>query len=329
MMQILHASDLHLFSTGTLATHPAATYPPLNQLYSRSYPQAQQRLRRGLFEAADGRPSAFIISGDIVAFPDEAFDAINQEHYDYIESLRSSLPPPSPLLAILGNHDWDRNQVTNFRNTRFDTVRRILQRPTMVYYPESPIPVLFFLVETTHQIYPARGEIDNRTLAYLRARFDDGRNGRLSFRRSARLSGYEYDQAMKILVLHHYPLDLAAYQGRLSSIVHFFLLLRNWRSLIWDCRRNVDLFLFGHSHIPNVVALAGSVFIDCGSTLATSWYGPPLDAQFQKISTENQQQIKVESFKWRDDLDRFTISQEATFSKSPSRRWTLSSLKVL
>jgi 3',5'-cyclic AMP phosphodiesterase CpdA len=307
MIQLLHISDLHLFTPGTLgfllsrfqATLKRLGHVPyVGEAYSFAYQPAQDELPAALRQVAEDLPTVLVLTGDICSLPYEhpLHHYIDPILYEYVATLFRTRDVPFVFLPILGNHDLDHNGYSNFRGTRFDIHHNILSYPRTFVHRVAGIDIVFFVINTAATILPATGKIDPNTLTYLSTRFTAGLNGRLK-----RLSAEQYRRAIKILLLHHYPLPRNAYGQRLSRLDDFSLRLKNARDLLDKCRNKIDIFLFGHSHLPVRDVVMGSIMIDAGSTLASNG-SSPRNAQFQSLRILNADAISVLGFVWDDSI---------------------------
>ena len=260
-MQLIHISDLHLFQP--LGLHNGILYlqnalqrvlsgASFAHLYTFAYHNAQRELPNALRGVLSSEDTIFTVTGDIAALPyDDPTRDIDGKYYPYISSLITAVGADAAIM-LLGNHDWPLFGSTHFASTRFQTIHRIGDAPRREYFRGSAATLIFFVIDSTSMILPATGEIPAATLGSLAQWFSDGTNGALSFDDGTIFTAQQYADALKIGLLHHFPISQAAYGGRLSWPAYFSQYLKNRRDLINICRSDIDLFLFGHSHHPLV-----------------------------------------------------------------------------
>jgi 3',5'-cyclic AMP phosphodiesterase CpdA len=306
MLQIIHISDLHLTAPGSgaaLKAWLANKFPPVAHFYSVAKPYIRYGLRRDLKNIALLSPTPIVLAltGDITAWPYDTDQKI-ERYYDYIEELISFLPIGSILLPVLGNHDWIDDYTTGFSSTRFQQVYRITE-PRYIPFDVDGIKAIFFLIDSNNGFTPAAGLVDGNTLTWLERSFQDGQQGRLKRISPGgleeRISPEDYNGAVKIVLLHHPPLPVSAYGGAFLPFDYKkHVELVNAQNLVKVCGGNIDMFLFGHTHIPTGQAFDGFVMINAGPTLAipppTSWFLP----NFQMIRILDRDAIEVQTFYW-------------------------------
>jgi hypothetical protein len=332
VLQILHVSDLHLFVPGALQKDLLLLKSqgggfPLQQiahLFTFSWGPAQDALPHAFRMVAGNVPATLILTGDIAALPYDHPQDIEQHYYRYVNCLLGALPPDSRSVVLLGNHDWPMKADTPFRNTSFDSQLRVLSGPRAVYRSVDGHIVIIFAIDTTRAILPATGALnalDPHTDTYLKEQFRRGRSGLLTTEDGALISGKTYRNSLKILLLHHYPLPATSYWGRLGWFEDRFLRLLDRAHLIDICKGEIDLFLFGHSHLPCIQVHRGHVMIDCGSTLATSTVASPPDAQFQKITVNDSGIIEVISYVFDGSRSDYIECDRSYFRRAASGLW--------
>ncbi len=329
MLQILHISDLHLFIPGSLhddfvqlKKNQGFPYRQLAQLYTFAWTPAQNALADALHKVAGDQPALLILTGDIGALPYATAPDVEACFYSYVRSLIDVLAPSSEILIILGNHDWTDGQTTPFSTTSFDTVHQVRGGSRTAYFSQGVSKAIIYLVDSTNAILPATGEVSQASLNYLRDHFRDGHNGAFVLRDQSLVSQDSYDQAIKVLVLHHYALPSTAYWGRLRWWEHLELRLRNRPGLMRVCRNEIDILLFGHSHCPTFQARGGPIMIDAGSTLGTITVASPPDAQFQRILVQDPRTVQVEGYVWDGIKSDFVNCSRMPFRRNKTGVWS-------
>jgi len=269
MLRILHISDFHLVSgsatvSGVFSFLSSQGFPILAQYYGFADQIVQAALPIELARIASGVPSIVALTGDIAAWPYDAPPLIDADYHPYVQSLAAALPPTSKTLPILGNHDWEIPLITvstPFLQTNFQTDYEIADSRVRVF-AANDLHVVFFLIDSNRGIIPATGEVTPQTRSFLGQAFADGRTGQLG------ISDSEYDAAIKLLLLHHSPLPYHEYGGSLSRRDARSLELTNALPLLDLCKDDVDILLFGHTHIATVKSFRGFIAIDGGTALA-------------------------------------------------------------
>jgi 3',5'-cyclic AMP phosphodiesterase CpdA len=298
MLRILHISDFHLVSgsatlSGVFGFLSSQGFPILAQYYSFADQIIQAALPIELARIASGVPSIVALTGDIAAWPGDAPPLIDAHYHPYVQSLAAALPPSSKILPILGNHDWEipfTTVSTPFLQTNFQTDYEIADSRVKVFGANN-LHVVFFLIDSNKGILPATGEVTHNTQSFLGQTFADGRKGQLG------ISGSEYDAAIKLLLLHHSPLPYHEYGGSLSRRDARSLELTNALPLLNLCKDDVDILLFGHTHVATVKSFEGFITIDAGTTLAR--LGPnQTTCTLHVIDLLGRDTVQVESFHW-------------------------------
>lgn len=302
MIQVIHISDLHLWVPGNLGGMFAwlsGNLPFVHHVYTFADEAIKFALPMELNQIAAAYPTILALTGDIAAWPNDHSSDIEGEYYTYIEQVRSLLPHDPKLALVLGNHDWGNGQPfnrhdTHFLNTSFQRLYNIAT-PRCFTIRSSNVKAVFFLIDSNEAVLPATGRIDPDTLDFLRQGFDDGRQGRL-----LNLSTEDFNDALKILLLHHPPLPYTAYTGVVNWSTYHLLELINAPDLMSVCGDYIDLFLFGHIHIPIRTSYNGFVMIGAGTTLGTEVTASSPTPNLQRIRISNSDTINVESFFWKD-----------------------------
>ena len=325
MLQIAHISDLHLIDLNnssvvaqnlhSLANH----YTQVSTYFAYAEPRVQLGLLNDLPIAAKRLPTTVVLSGDIGAWPGDSPTVIDQDYYSYIQMLVRSLPPGSALLPILGNHDWGSSYSpafriltgvggthTNYETTQFES-RYSITKPQFTIKRDSGVTAVFFRIESNISCIPATGRVSSTTLDWLTDTFARGEKGLLG------LTTDEYKSAMKILILHHSPLPLHEYNNAISANDYSQLQLINADQLLYYCRKDVDMILFGHTHLPVARAYDGFLTINAGATL--SIYGSPFLANFHMIRITNPDTVEVETFFWQRPSFSSLGSKPLTFKR--------------
>lgn len=298
MLQILHVSDFHLTSGivqsfGSLGAWIkwASSVPPLAHYYTTANRRIQRALAVELARIAASQPTQLVLSGDIAAWPGDSSNVINSVYYNYVAGLRNALVAGCQLFAVLGNHDWGDGlpfqHTTNFVATQFQQQYQIID--SRVYRVQAGgLNAVFFLIDSNVTMVPATGYIAPGALNFLQQAFQNVRT---------RMSPQEYEGAVKILVLHHSPLPYSAYDLSLTRREGRQLELTNAQNLLSACKDDIDVFLFGHTHIPTRQVYDGFVMLDGGTTLgSTFWTWFPANLNLLRIVDSDT--IDVQSLSW-------------------------------
>jgi 3',5'-cyclic AMP phosphodiesterase CpdA len=330
VLKIVHISDLHLALpygvhraildiSQLLQNVPGGSW--ITKRYTYAYEPAQDELPNALRGCLIGNEALLAITGDIAAAPYDNPNDIANEYYRYVSELRSAADG-AKLLPILGNHDFPFTSPTPFKKTDFDRVHQITVLPRYEYFRGSTTTLIFFLLNSTDAILPATGEVPGPTLAWLKDAFTQGHQRGLTFQDGMQFDPKEYDFALKIGVLHHFPLPRSAYGVRLGLFEYLLNRLINWPNVIDTCKGEIDLLLFGHSHVPVLTVIEGMIAVDAGSTLACDSANSPVDAQFQLIQIHDQRTIEVISHRWDDGKPRmFVPVSPVRFERKPIGEW--------
>lgn len=296
MVQIVHISDLHLIPKGGWRSHvqflAGKKVPILRNYWTVADPIVKGALRNQIGALVAPGRVMLVLSGDIAAWPTDS--AIGSGYINYIESL---IPTGSLLLPVLGNHDWysDKSPAgrgTNFSGTRLDADYNILQ--PRVHVELGPgLRVIFFLIDSNETMIPATGCISAQTLQFLTDCFDDGHKGALNG-----LTTTEYELSIKVLILHHSPLSQVCYDGMLPQSLYSKLELTNADDLIKLCRRDIDLFICGHTHVPVAIARDSFVFADGGTTLGLSSVARSPSPGLNLIKILDRNLVMVSNYSW-------------------------------
>lgn len=305
MTQIIHISDFHLVAKGTwqaLLAQAAQVYPlgrHLPNLYSVAIPSIKAELLSAVPRLAKGQPSALVITGDISASPTVQLPTINGEFYCYVSSLIRALPADSVLVPLLGNHDWHDTQgvgvrQTNFSGSKLDTEYEV-QKERYEFFDQSDPPVIFFILDSSEFMVPATGDIKPSGFKLLKDGFDAGPKSGLN-----NLRDDEYERAFKVVLLHHSPVQQLTYDGLLAPWWYQRLELKNRDQLLDICKEDIDMFLFGHMHVPLPIADDGFIMIDAGSAIAlpprTSV--PSCTIQVIRVEDSNSVMVETHSYSW-------------------------------
>jgi predicted phosphodiesterase len=305
LTQIVHVSDFHLFAKGSwqaLLAQFAQTGQLgrwLPNLYTVALPRIKAALPLAVARIANGQPSALVISGDITTSPKVQLSAINGEYYLYVDSLIGNLPAGSVLVPLLGNHDWDRPfgagpRQTNFSGSHFGTNYQIHEERYEFFDALDP-KIVFFVLDCSDTMVPATGEIKPSGFKLLSDGFIAGRNNLLG-----NLPDDEYERAFKIVLLHHSPVRQLTYDGLLTPWWYRRLELKNRNPLLDACKEDIDMFLFGHTHVPLPVADEGFIMADAGSAMAVPPHTSLPSCTIQVIRIEDSSSVTVEthSYSW-------------------------------
>lgn len=289
MIRILHLSDFHLygdiFSVSRLfKVLSSFRFSPLRQTYSYANDIAKVALPTDLIKLTQELGAVQVddvivaMTGDITAWPANP-KIIDGQYFGYFKEIKSSVGGSVETLVTLGNHDWGGYvfgpriskrrpfvvpgpKLTTFIGTNFDRKYKTT-KPHALVVNDGKISVVFFMIQSTDCILPAVGEITEDSLTFLRDKFREGHKNGLG-----NLSQANYQTAVKIVLLHHSPLERDKYNGALSRREFDELQLLNYPALRDVCANEIDIFLFGHTHVSLPETQDGFVMLDAGTTLA-------------------------------------------------------------
>src|SRR5262249_5901009 len=76
----------------------------------------------------------------------------------------------------------------------------------------------------------------------------------------------------------------------------------NATNLLDECKDDIDVFMFGHTHFPTISAYDGYVMISAGPTLALGNSAinkrRSFEANFQAVRIQDRNTVEVETFYW-------------------------------
>ena len=285
--RILHISDLHLIHPGRVQRWLSyLSHLPLDpgQVWQREDYDISDALPGEIDALSRGADSMTVLSGDIGTYPRDAPSEIDNHQFVVVNKMQGEVYP------ILGNHDWREDSTTNYAASRFQSKFEIANLRTKLYVGGG-IKVLFFLIDTNIRMFPPWGDVDPVTLGWLRAAFAGGRRGQIE-----NLSADEYAKVIKVLVLHHQPIERAQFLGSVGRIEYFELQLFDRSSLLQECKNDIDIMLFGHTHVPVNIAWNGFLMVSCGTTSGLGgWKG---DNILQRLTIYDDQRVNVQPFRW-------------------------------
>lgn len=232
-------------------------------LYNVAIPSIKAELLSALPRLANRQPTALVITGDISASPKAQQPAID-EFCQYVDDLISVLPAGSVLVPLLGNHDWHDSRgprQTNFAGTLLDKAYDVRDERIEIFDSSDP-NLLFFILDSCGVMVPATGEIKHSGFGLLAKGFAAGKGGHWGS------IGIDYDRAFRMVLLHHSPVLQLTYDGLLTPWWYSQLELKNPDPLLDACKEDIDMFLFGHTHVPLPVAHDGFIMLDAGSAMA-------------------------------------------------------------
>ena len=322
MIQIVHISDLHFIDR----QNAAAVARTINFFASHIPAVANKFARADLtilpllissIRVESGLQAHLALTGDICAWPGDTVNYINSLYQHFNQMIGAS--PGLMFLPILGNHDWG-NQMCNIRTTEFinsvfETNHAIAQVSADIV-TDGKLNVVVFRIDSNGMCIPASGDIPIQTLSDLSTMFKDGKDGAFKDRNQKTLSKLEYEEALKILMVHHSPLLLGDYGGKLNMHEYHSLRLTNLNDLLDTCEDNIDVFLFGHTHVPLASASDGFVMINAGAALSNAALLG--NANYHLINIKDRDNIEVATYYW-DGRVSFTKPGSPTCFKRGAR----------
>ncbi len=331
MISIVHLSDTHLSLDDPVLRLWEAIPQPLRSLagkipfYTRANPDCLRVLPSDLashLHTLDG-PAVVVVSGDIATYPcnrnslDEFFKYLTSESNRLIPGDFVGLNIPYEFLfTILGNHDvLRRDSNAEYRSSNFGTVLRTPWSRTEFRRVAGTLVVAFH-INSMVGIFPPWGTIGTRQIQWLAKSFAalEGGAPTLPSGRSNPIPKSEYAKAIRLLILHHSPLERVAYSNFDS---YFFFQLFRRELLEGTCTGHVDAVLFGHTHRPIVDVWQGMIAVDNG-TVAAEHIGEKLGDNhftFHVLSFAKDRSCHVDAFHYSNGS--FTRTPAADFRASP------------
>lgn len=289
VVQIVQVSDLHMIEPESLDNYlrHLSTLPTAflsRQVLQREDYHISVALPSEVAALCRDLPSVVVVTGDISTWPGDTPDIINRHQYALIQNL------PRPLYPVLGNHDWGPlSHATSYSSSGLQAEFNITAPRYEVF--TSRVDVVLFLIDSNIRMFPSQGLVDDFTRTWLSGLFGEGRQGQLED-----LSTERYANALKILLLHHMPLDREEYQGALGAIDYWNLQLRDRPGLLGLCKDDIDLMLFGHTHVPLTLAWNGFLMVNCGTTTGLGgWNGVN---NLQRLTIYDDLSVDVQPFNW-------------------------------
>jgi 3',5'-cyclic AMP phosphodiesterase CpdA len=297
-LRVVQLSDLHLIEPASLqnylqylSTLPAHALA-LTQLLQREDQNISSALATEVQALCSDLPSIVALTGDISTWPGDPAAVINRHQYPLVLKL------PPPVFAILGNHDWGPAwHSTSYSRSKFQR-KFAITAPRCEVLSQGPVNVVVFMVDSNIRMFPCQGRVDQMTRDFLSDQFTSGRKGNLLKPDKSRLTAAEYDDALKILLLHHMPLERADYKGALSRFDYWLLQLRDRPGLLTLCKDDIDIMLFGHTHVPLAVAENGFVMVNCGTTTGLLGGTGGLRNNIQRLTVYDDLSVDVQQFNW-------------------------------
>jgi len=121
------------------------------------------------------------------------------------------------LRAIGGSgSQWSLAEVLGFLQTALYETGRTEQAHQIVS-SKGGLNIVVFMIDSNIRMFPCQGRVNQETRTWLSDLFESGRKGRLRKRDGLLLTDGEYADALKILLLHHTPLERDDYHGALSK----------------------------------------------------------------------------------------------------------------
>lgn len=254
-IRILHLSDLHCDN-------------------SPDWSVISKQVLNGLMEIS---PQVVVVSGDLVERP-------NYENFKRVESfidsiIKSSNGGVSPkVLIVPGNHDYYsfgcKIPFISKKSGRYHDFEGVVYRRQggkneLLKEIAEKYNIAFFLLDSN--LGNKSGALAQGEVSGGHAEFDElARN----YKKIAADSGREYEDMLKIAILHHHPLPLAVKYKK--EDYESFLLLNNAYNLLDACKdSDVNMIMHGHKHTSNffglkiydkVTDLIGSTMISSCST---------------------------------------------------------------
>lgn len=146
----------------------------------------------------------------------------------------------------------------------------------------------------------ALGKISDVTLNWLRERLFEIGNGR--------------NDTVRILLLHHHPVDLNQFRAwRPSRLYDSFSVLQNPKELLDLARGRIDIIMHGHEHFPIAFQdkISGCIIVSAGS--ASEWHRYGHGKNSFHVLVFHGPDLEVTKFDWADNrfnkaLQSFTFT---------------------
>ena len=285
----------------------ASLVPAIANKFARADPTILPELISSI-RVESGLQAHLALTGDICAWPGDTVNYINSLYQHFNQMIGGSIGVM--FLPILGNHDWG-DQLCNIRKTEFINsvfeTNHAITKVSSDIVTDQKLNLVFFRIDSNGMCIPASGSILLQTLNDLSTMFKDGKDGAFKDRSQKTLSKLEYEESLKILMVHHSPLLLGDYGGKLNMNEYHSLRLTNINDLLDVCKENIDVFLFGHTHVPLACASDGFVMINAGAALSND----PLlgNANYHLINIKDRDNIEVATYCWD---GRVSFTQQGT-----------------
>lgn len=316
MVTIIHLSDLHLWDPTSdwfdwNRIHPVLRPLGLEHLIPKVRNADCLRVLRSKLKRLEARlesPPLFVVSGDIAAWP-YPVRVLNE----FCSFLTSEIPltglsdlvglqiGKESLFTVLGNHDvWHRWGTGAYERSQFGAHLSTHQH-RIEFRQVDATPVVTFHLNSSVVLIPPVGWISGPQITWLDRCFNALENGErtLPSGRNNPLSKAAYAQAIRLLILHHSPLEWTAYRDFPGYPFHQ-LFCRD--SLVAACADHVDVLLFGHTHRAAIEPCGGMIAID-GGTVAAETIGAPLGDHhfaFHVLTFNRDRACQVEEFHFRE-----------------------------
>lgn len=306
--QVLHLSDLHLATTHTIRA-AASIYGSLCAAIQEAparfrdilaqvlIPSPNEEIRQTLKQdlqratAEDERyagPIYTIISGDICFWPyrQASLDRLYEYVCGDLDGCGLEIRERHASL-ITGNHDHWSKRSRNYEGSRFHPAFHV-QSDNVDFAGYRGLNTAIFTLRTVHPVPPVGflgpGEIELDQLDMLRRRLESLERGDRylpsvsGVARRNPLSRQTYEDAIKILVIHHSPFGEEKYP-QMSPLKYWLLKLRN-EAFVEFCRSRIDLILCGHMHHAKVEPEMGVLIVNAGTCMAENPFSPRVGQEY-------------------------------------------------
>jgi hypothetical protein len=233
-----------------------------------------------------GRPAHLLVSGDICTWPYKApavhaaYELFTRPGNSY-QGRTIGLPSDvgERLILLLGNHDtFGHHRDGTYRSSPFHTKYGVAAGARVQPVNVGGRWVVYFLARTDWS--PCWGWLggEGRTSGFprwLRLLRDEHRRAAEGQSRAINddheCSAEAYRSAVKLLVLHHSPLEYDYYQGGMSRLRYELTKLTERQWIPQFCHDvGISGVLFGHSHDPKDSIVDGTLYLDAGTISAVS-----------------------------------------------------------
>jgi predicted phosphodiesterase len=234
--------------------------------------------------AQEDRISHLLVTGDICTWPYEASALAqaygifsNPDNVYQQQTIGFSPEIAERLIMVIGNHDTF-NYVGDraYRTSLFHTEHQAAAQTRTLPINVRGRWIVYFIARTDCLL--GLGWLGGRPLfggqplwlRRLHAEHVKALAGRSESINGQGCSADDYATALKLLVLHHSPLE-HEYYAAMSDFHYLTTQLTDREAIPEFCREvGIPAVMFGHSHDPKDVIVDGTLYLDAGTVAATS-----------------------------------------------------------